>query len=229
MFNYIIGNMKGQINVQGNGSIHVVPDVTRLEVTIESVFQNYDAAYKQAKENAQWMGQILEYNQLNKKLAKTIHFDITDHMESQYDADDNYIGQIKAGFDLNQKFKVDLGLDNVLLNKIVRGVGKFIKGAQINIGYTIKDPRPHQLKMIERAVKDAKEKATIMANAAGRDLGEVTEISYSNHEVSVYSQARNIHSNNEAMACDANSLDITPDDLVMSDTVHVTWELVPQS
>ena len=58
MFNYIIGNMKGQINVQGNGSIHVVPDVTRLEVTIESVFQNYDAAYKQAKENAQWMGQI---------------------------------------------------------------------------------------------------------------------------------------------------------------------------
>ena len=141
----------GTISVQGKGSIHVVPDITRLEVLVESVFTDYDAAYKQAKENAQWMGKILEYNHLNKKLAKTIQFDISDHLVDNYDENDHYIGQIKDGFELHQRFKIDLGMDNVLVNKIVRGVGKFIKGAQINIGYTIQDPRPHQLKMIERA------------------------------------------------------------------------------
>ena len=37
--------------------------------------------------------------------------------------------------------------------------------------------------------------------------------------------ARNIHSNEEAMACNSSSLDITPDDLSMNDTVDVEWEL----
>lgn len=216
----------GTISVQGRGSIHVIPDVTRLEVMVESVFIDYESAYKQARENAQWMGQILEYNHLNKKLAKTIHFDISDHLVDEYDENDHYVGKIKDGFELTQRFKIDLGIDNVLLNKIVRGVGKFIKGAQINIGYTIKDPRPYQLKIMERAVKDAREKAEIMATAAGCKLGEVNSITYGQQDLTVHSQARYIHSNKEAMACDKSSLNIEPDDLVMSDHVQVSWNLV---
>ena len=64
--------MEGTISVDGSGSIHVVPDVTRLEVSVESVFPTYEDAYKQAKENASWMGQILEYNHLSAKLAKSM-------------------------------------------------------------------------------------------------------------------------------------------------------------
>jgi uncharacterized protein YggE len=213
------------INVTGRGSIHVVPDVTRLEITIESVFKTYEDAYEQAKENNKWMMQILEYNHKSGKLAKTIRLDITDHTISEYDEKDHYIGEIKDGFDLNQSFKIDLEIDPVLLNKIIRGVGKFIQGAQISIGYTIRDPRPSQLKMLERAVKDAAEKAKIMAEAAGCKLGSVANIYYNHQEINVYSQARNIHSNKEAMACDSSSLNISPDDLVMSDNVKVEWEL----
>ena len=79
--------------------------------------------------------------------------------------------------------------------------------------------------MLERAVKDAKEKAKIMVQTAGCELGPVTNIHYGYQEIHVYSEARNIHSNSEAMACDSNSLDISPDDLVMSDNVKVEWEL----
>lgn len=215
-----------KITVTGKGSIHVVPDVTRLEVTIESVFKTYNDAYKQAKENAEWMAKILEYNKKSGKLAKTIRLDITDHTISQYDDDDHYVGQIKTGFDLDQRFKVDLEINPVLINKIVRGVGKFIPGAQISIGYTILDQRPCQLKMLERAVKDATQKAEIMAAAAGCKLGNVININYGHQEIHIYSEARNIHSNSEAMACDSSSLDITPDDLSMNDTVEVEWELV---
>ena len=217
---------KATINVTGNGRIHVVPDVTRLEVRVESVFESYDVAYQQAKENAKWIKQVLEYNHKNGELAKTIRLDISDHTINEYDDDDHYVGKIKDGFDLDQRFKVDLEIDPVLLNKIVRGVGKFVKDAQISIGYTIRDPRPLQLKMLERAVKDATEKAQIMAKAAGCKLGSVINIQYGFHEIHVYSEARNIHSNSEALACDSNSLDISPDDLAMSDNVKVEWELV---
>lgn len=214
------------ISVQGKGSIHVVPDVTRLEITIERVFPDYQKAFAQAKENSAWVVKILEFNKKPGKLAKTVKFDITDHEVNDYDTLGHYKSSHVEGYDLEQRIKIDLPIDNVLTNNIVRGIGKFIPGAQINIGYTVQDPRPHQMKMLARAVSDAKEKAGIMAEAAECSLGKVENINYRYSNVSVYSQARNIHDSKEAFASTADSLDITPDDLVMSDTVDVTFELV---
>jgi hypothetical protein len=150
--------------------------------------------------------------------------DISEHSESIYKSG-HYVGAKKEGYDLNQRIKVDLGMDNVLVNNIVKGVGKFIQGAQISIGYTQRDPRPTQLKMLERAVKDAHDKAEIMAKAAGCELGEVKEIEYGEMEVHIYSEARAIHNAEEAKASTVNSLDITPDDLAVSDNVNVVWWL----
>ena len=118
-----------------------------------------------------------------------------------------------------------MGMDNVLLNNIIKRIGKMLKQAEISIGYTIRDPRPSQLKMLERAVKDAKEKATIMAKACDCKLGLVKEINYSVQELHVYSQARMIHGADEALCCNEESLDITPADLAVSDDVTVVWYL----
>lgn len=214
------------ISVTGKGSIHVVPDVTRLETTVTGWFKTYEEAYAQAKENTSWFVKILEFNHLSGKLAKTTHFDISDHEDPKYTTGGKLQGYVKNGFDLQQRVKIDLSMDNHLLNNIVRGIGKFIKGAQVNIGYTVQDPRPHQLKMIARAASDAKEKAQIMVEALGCKLGDVETINYHEAGISVYSQARNIHSNNEAVSSTADSLDITPDDLVMSDTVDVVFHIV---
>lgn len=113
----------------------------------------------------------------------------------------------------------------MLLNNIIKRIGKMLKQAEISIGYTVRDPRPSQLKMLERAVKDAKEKATIMAKACDCKLGLVKEINYSVQELHVYSQARMIHGADEALCCNEESLDITPEDLAVSDDVTVVWYL----
>jgi uncharacterized protein YggE len=167
---------ESKISVQGKGAIHVVPDVTRLEVRIDSVFTTHEEAYAKARENSQWIVKILEYNKKPGALAKTVCLDISDYTEHEYKSG-KYIGEKK-------------------------------------------------LKMLGRAVTDAKEKAEIMAKAAGCQLGAVASITYDDQDIHTYSQARNIHSNKEAMASTESSLDITPDDLVMSDTVNVEWYLV---
>ena len=217
-----------RISVQGKGAIHVVPDVTRLEIIIEQWFSDYGKAFAQAKENSSWMVKILEYNKKPGSLAKTVKFNIEDFTENEYDDHDHYIGKKKNGFMLEQGIKIDLPIDNYLVNCIVRGVGKFIPSAQINIGYTLQDERPSQLKMLARAVSDARDKAMIMAQAGGCILGNVVSIDYHHQNIHVMSQARNIHSNTEAKASTPGSLDITPDDLVISDTVDVTFELINQ-
>ena len=213
------------ITVTGRGSIHVVPDVTRVELTLASIHESYEEAYTQAKDNTDALVKIMNEVKLDPTLPKTIHLDIDKKFENQYDKYHNYTGEKFIGFRLDHKIKIDLGMDNVLLNSIVKSIGKKLKQAEIGISYTVKDPRPAQLKMLDRAVKDAKEKAEIMAKALGCTLGLVKDINYSVHEVHIYSEARNIHGAEEAMCCNTESLDITPDDLSVSDDVTVVWYL----
>jgi len=213
------------ITVTGRGSIHVVPDVTRVQLTLASIHESYEEAYQQAKDNTDALIKIMNAVKLDASLPKTIHLDIDKKFESQYDKYHNHIGEKFVGFRLDHEIKIDLGMDTVLLNSIVKLIGQNLKQAEINISYTVKDPRPAQLKMLDRAVKDAKEKAEIMAQALGCTLGLVKDINYSVHEVHIYSEARNIHSADEAICCNEEALDITPDDLAVSDDVTVKWYL----
>lgn len=211
------------ITVTGQGCIHVVPDVTRICISLVSLHDSYEEAYVQAKMNTDWLVKIMNEVKVDPKLPKTKSLDIEKRTQTEYDKYHNYKGEKFLGFELNHQVKIDLGMDNILLNQIVRLIGKHLKQAEINIGYTVKDPRPSQLRMLERAVKDAKEKAEIMTKACGCRLGAVKSIDYSEQEIHIYSQARNIHGAEEACCCDASSLDITPDDLAVSDSVNVVW------
>lgn len=213
------------ITVTGHGSIHVVPDVTRLQISLVSLHDSYEEAYRQAKIDIDKMRDIMSETKLDPTLPKTLNLDISKKTKSEYDKFGHYKSETFLGFELNHEVKIDLGMDNVLLNQVVRLIGKRIKQAEINIGYTVKDQRPSQLKMLERAVKDAKEKATIMATACGCHLGLVKSINYAVHEIHIYSQARNIHDAAEAACCEESSLDITPDDLAVADDVTVVWYL----
>lgn len=214
------------ISIEGKGAIHVVPDVTRLEVTISGHFDSYAAAYAQGKENSSWMVKILEYNKKPGKLAKTIKFEVSEHTKPKHDKFGHVEEWLLDGYDLRQIIKIDLPMNNVLVNNIIRGIGKFITGAEASVNYTLQDMRPSQLKMLERAVTDARDKAEKMAKALGCSLGKVISVRYGHGDIHVMSQARYIHSNAEAKASTADSLAITPDDLVMSDTADVVFELV---
>lgn len=214
------------IHVTGEGSVHIVPDVMRLLVEISGTFKDYNSAYAVAQSNSSWMKKILEYNHLDPSIAKTIGINIEDHMKSVYDNKGYYVDKEKDGYDLDQKIRIDLGMNNILANKIVKGIGKFIKGAQVRIGFTVKDIQPVQLKMLERAVKDAKGKAQVMAEALGCNLGEVNEIRYGVKNFQIFAQTRCYHNNSEAIASTAESLDVTPEDLSVRDQVDVSWILV---
>ena len=220
---------KKTITVTGRGGIHVVPDVTRIELSLISLHDTYEAAYEQTKLDVEQLQRIMQLVNLPSTLPKTVRLDIDKKTIAEYDKYHNYIGDKFKGFQLNHQVKIDLGMDNVLLNTIIQNIGKLLKQAEITIGYTVKDARPAQLKMLERAVKDAKQKAEIMAQAADCQLGACLSINYGYQELHIYSQARTIHDTGEACCCTPNSLDITPDDLAATDTVNVEWELVEKS
>ena len=214
------------ITVTGRGGIHVEPDVTRIELSLISLHDTYEEAYTQVKGDTEKLQNIMSEVKLPKSHPKTIRLDIDKKTIAEYDKFNNYKGEKFIGFRLTHIVKIDLGMDNIILNSIIRSIGKHLKQAEINIGYTVKDSRPAQLKMLERAVKDAKVKAEIMATASGCKLGDCLSIQYELKDLFIYSQARKIHETEEACNCTTDSLDIIPDDLAASDTVNVIWELV---
>ena len=62
--------MENKIHVTGKGSVHVVPDVTRLTISVDRVYKTYEEAYLKAKKNSKWICDILEYNHKSGKMAK---------------------------------------------------------------------------------------------------------------------------------------------------------------
>lgn len=218
--------MQGKfITVTGKGRVHIVPDITRLELSLVSIHDTYDDAYDQAKFNTDKLNFIMYECKLDKKLPKTTRLDINKKTQNEYDKYHNYKGEKFIGYCLNHDVKIDLGMDMVSVNKVIKQIGINLKHAEIKVVHTVKDSRPIELKMLERAVKDSKEKAEIMAKACGCKLGDVVKIDYGVQEISIYSQARVIHDASEAAACSQESLDITPDDFGASDTVTVVWSL----
>lgn len=214
------------ITVTGRGTICVAPDITRLVLTLISIHSTYEEAYVQTKTDIDKLASIMEKLQLDKTLPRTIHLDISKKIRNEYDKYDNYKGDIFLGYELDHRLKIDLGMDNVLLNKIIRLIGANLKQAEINIIHMVKDTRPYQIKMLERAVKDAKEKAVAIAKACGCKLGAVNSVKYSEHEIRIYSQARQLHEADEAMCSSLESLDITPDDMDVHDEVTIVWNLI---
>ena len=213
------------ITVTGKGNIHVVPDVIRIDLLLVSLHDTYQDAYAQGKDNTEKLTAIMKELGLPKTLPKTIRFDIEKQTQTEHDKYHNYKGKKFLGFQLDHRVKIDISMDTVLLNSIVKLIGRELKQAEINIGYTVKDQRSAELKMLQRAVKDAKDKASIMAETCGCKLGPVKSMDYSEQEIHIYSQARQIRSSEEAICCEPESLDITHDDLSVSDSVTVVWYL----
>lgn len=182
------------ITVTGKGNIHVVPDVIRIDLLLVSLHDTYQDAYAQGKDNTEKLTAIMKELGLPKTLPKTIRFDIEKQTQTEYDKYHNYKGEKFLGFQLDHRVKIDISMDTVLLNSIVKLIGRELKQAEINIGYTVKDQRSAELKMLQRAVKDAKEKASIMAETCGCKLGPVKSMDYSEQEIHIYSQARQIRS-----------------------------------
>ena len=74
------------------------------------------------------------------------------------------------------------------------------------------------------AVEDAKIKANILAQAAGKELGEIVNIHHSWSEIMFSSNYHSLDAMSVSEA--APMMDIEPDDVRSSDSVEIVWNLV---
>lgn len=120
------------------------------------------------------------------------------------------------------------------MEKYIRVTGKgqiAVKPDLIRLNLTLEDTREKYEDTLEQSAKqveDSKAKAVLLAEAAGVKLGELVSVDYSFGEKNFVSEpmSRNMPLMKSAdMVAGSYQMNIQPDDIQVSDTVTVVWQI----
>lgn len=217
----------GTIKVLGQGNVKFAPDVTRVTVKIEACHKTHQAAFDAGVKNTNHIKDILAELGLDRELAKTTRFDVSKR-EVNKTVEKGLRERVVIGYDIKQSFIVELEMGCPQLTSFLQQIGREIDGAEIELGFSVKDAKSTKLKVIEAAVKDAQRKAEVMATALGKKLGDVSSVSYRDSDDDYYYGRRydqGFFSKTDVFF-DVATIDLTPVDLDGGANVEVIWNLV---
>lgn len=216
------------IRVTGKGKISVRPDTTRLYITKEELRKEYEAAIKASTDDTEFLKDLFANLGFNKKDLKTIYFNVDTEYESYQAVDKSWKNRFK-GYKYTHRMKIEFASDNRKLGQILYALSHCRVKPEFSIEYTVADKEKARNELLGKAVKDSMAKASVLAEASGVKIGDIQSIDYSWGEIDFVSRPLNEMSLKccEADICapEAYDIDIEPDDIDMTDTVTVVWEI----
>ncbi len=209
------------IQVTGSGRMKLRPDTTRLTLTLSGVEPEYDAALSASADGTKALGAALEPVGIAPGELKTQTFHITTEYEG-YEENGRW-KQRFLGYRYLHVLVVDFDADNQLLGRILGALAECPANAELQIAYTVRDPERAKTALLAAAVADAGTKARALAEAAGVTLKTLQSIDYSRGEQRFAVPTMDALARPTAKA--NFELDIVPEDIDVSDTVTIVWEI----
>lgn len=213
------------IRVTGIGSVSVKPDTTSLRITFGGIYKDYEETVRQSAEKTKILREAIEKSGLPGEALKTKDFSIESEYESYRDYNNDYKKRF-LGYKFYHKTQIQFPKDNKMLGRILYELSLCSVKVEFSIDYTVKDKDAVKKEVIKRAVENSREKAEIMAIAAGVSLGEVQSIDYSWGEIDIRTSPVDKLEVRKSYALEPSyDIDIEPDDIDLTDTVTMVWEI----
>ena len=219
--------MERTIRVTGKGQISVKPDLIRLMLTLEDKRENYEETLEQSTVQVEMLKDCFEKLGFERTDLKTLNFNVDTEYESYQDRDKSWKRRF-MGYKFVHNMKIEFDADNKRLGQVLYALAHAPVQPEFRINYTIKDTEKAKNQLLGKAVADSKEKARVLTEAAGVKIGDIITIDYSWGEITFLAEpmARNMSLAEECcMAGDSYDIDIEPDDIDVSDTVTVVWQI----
>jgi len=218
------------IRVTGKGQIKVKPDKTRITMSLEGTYPDYGEALRRSSEDTEQLKDLLTNFGFERTDLKTLSFSVDTEYE-RYKERDTY-KQRFVGYKFSHLMKVEFLSDNERLGRVLYALAHCPVKPEFRLSYTVSDPEKAKNELLGKAVTDAKEKAAVLTTAAGVELKAIQSIDYSWGEINfeVHPMNRMLMAE-ECMAAPmadgigSYDMDIEPDDIEVSDTVTVLWEI----
>ena len=218
------------IRVTGKGQIKVHPDMTRITLSIEGTHKEYGETLRKSSEDTEKLKDLLSRFGFQRSDLKTLNFSVDTEYESYKDK--GTYKQRFVGYKYYHLMKVEFDSDNERLGKVMYALAHCPIKPEFRLSYTVKDQEAAKNELLGKAVTDAKEKAEVLTQAAGVALKEIQNIDYSWGQINFEVQPMNrMLMADEFLAAPraadskAYDMDIEPDDIEVSDTVTVIWEI----
>ena len=220
--------MERTIRVTGKGKISVKPDTIRLRISMEDTFREYDDALRHSTDSAELLKGMFEGLGYDRKALKTVLFNINTEYESYQDRDKSWKRRFK-GYKYTHRMKLEFPAENKRLGKILYALAHCPVSPEFSIEYTVADPEAAKNELLGKAVKDSMQKASVLAEASGVKLDKILTIDYSWGEIDFVSRPLQEMSlrccAEDACSPASYDMDIEPDDIDITDTVTVVWNI----
>lgn len=215
------------IRVTGKGNLKVKPDTTRITLSLGKLYEEYGETLKKSSEDTEKIKDLLAGFGFERSDLKTLSFDIETEYEKYYDK--CAYKQRFIGYRYYHLMKVEFDSDNERLGRILYALAHCSVNPEFRLSYTVKDAEASKNELLGKAVADAKDKAAVLSAAAGVKLKNIETIDYSWGHIDFEIQPMNRMLASEtccaSMAGNSYDMDIEPDDIDVSDTVTVIWEI----
>ena len=217
------------IRVTGKGQIKVKPDTTRITLSLEGIYPEYGETLRRSSQDTERLKDLLTGFGFERSDLKTLNFSVDTEYENYKDK--GAYKQRFVGYKFRHLMKVEFLSDNGRLGKVLYALANCPVKPEFRLSYTVSDPEAAKNELLGKAITDAKEKAAVLTQAAGVTLKEIQSIDYSWGQISFEVQPMNRMLMAEEycapMMDGAGSydMDIEPDDIEVSDTVTVLWEV----
>ena len=215
--------MNRVIRITGTGNIKVKPDMTRVTMTISDMDKQYEKALAISAQKSESLRKIVSELGFSASDLKTVSFDVKVENTSYRDRNDNWRERF-AGYRVNHCLKIEFESDNALLGKLLGAVAGCMAKPQFNISFFVRDAEGAKNLLLGNAIKDAKQKATVLAGASGVVLKEIQSIDYSWGELHFESRPQMMGTASEETYGDL-MMDIEPDFIDATDNVTVVWAI----
>lgn len=213
------------IRVTGKGKLKVRPDMTRITMTLEGIRKDYAKAIKASSEDTEALKELLEKEDFSRENVKTLSFDVDIENESYKDKDGNWKSKCK-GYKYCHMMKIEFPSDQQRLGNILYLLANNTAiRPEFRFSFFVGDAEASKNELLGKAVADAKEKAAVLADAAGCTLKNIVSIDYSWGEIELEISPMKSNMLQEAVCVSEGcyTMDIEPDDIEMCDTVTIVW------
>lgn len=217
--------MERVIKVTGKGKLYVKPDQIRLTMNLTAVKESYEEAMELSSVQAKQLKDSFAALGFQENALKTLSFRVDSKYENYRDGDE--WKQRFAGYEFKHSLKLEFDSDNEMLGKVLSALVKSDVKPEFHIDYTVKDKEAVKLQLIGKAVEDSKVKAEALTKAAGVQLKEISNIEYSwePEDIVVRPMPKMLAANFSMDQGEACHIDINPEDIELSDSVTIVWEI----
>ena len=210
------------IRVTGTAKTALRPDVTVVTMTLQGTEPEYSAALSRASREAETLRDVLERLHFRREELKTLSFDVNTEYEGYEEA--GVWKQRFKGYRFTHMLKVSFDSENERLGEVLTALANAEVCPMLELSYAVKDPETAKKALLTEAVADAREKAQILAEAAGAKLKDLQSMDYSSVEVSF--DACPTHMLDAAMSAKGRiEMNLEPDDITITDHVTCVWEM----